>query len=96
MASFKLDDPSAPVQCDDEKTLTEIEKILELHAFETGDLIHQYYLERLDDQKNMSEPVYGQLTIRAKFTNNELQVGFFFDLKSEFLSNLKILLSSRL
>lgn len=74
MASFKLENPSDLGKCDDEKTLTEIEKILELHAFETGELIHQYYLERLEDQKNMSEPVYGQLTVRAKFINNELHV----------------------
>ncbi|KAL5288048.1 hypothetical protein ACFFRR_008722 [Megaselia abdita] len=74
IASFKLENPSDLGRCDDEKTLTEIEKILALHAFETGELIHQYYLERLEDQKSMSEPVYGQLTVRAKFSNNELQL----------------------
>lgn len=75
MASFKFETTAEQTKCDDEKTLTEVEKILELHAFETGDLIHQYYLERLDDQKARPEAVYGQLTVRAKFSDNNLQVG---------------------
>ncbi|KAM7362908.1 C2 and C2B_Munc13-like domain-containing protein staccato isoform 2-T2 [Cochliomyia hominivorax] len=56
----------------DVEVLTEIERILDLHAFETADLIHQYYLERLGHQKEISKSEYGKLTIRAKFIDSGL------------------------
>uniref|UniRef100_A0A1A9WYQ6 C2 domain-containing protein n=1 Tax=Glossina brevipalpis TaxID=37001 RepID=A0A1A9WYQ6_9MUSC len=58
----------------DVEVLTEIERILDLHAFETADLIHQYYLERLGHQKEINKSEYGQLTIRANFTEAELKL----------------------
>ncbi|XP_023298008.2 protein unc-13 homolog 4B isoform X1 [Lucilia cuprina] len=56
----------------DVEVLTEIERILDLHAFETADLIHQYYLERLGHQKEVAKSEYGKLTIRANFTETGL------------------------
>lgn len=58
----------------DIEVLTEIERILDLHAFETADLIHQYYLERLGHQKDTEKSEYGLLTIKAKFTETGLEV----------------------
>lgn len=60
----------------DNEALTEIERILELHAFETADLIHQYYLERLGNQKETSKSQYGQLTIKGKITDTSLVVRY--------------------
>lgn len=58
------------------ESLTEIIKILDLHALETADLIHQYYLDKFLQQNNSSssKPEYGQLTIRANLTNSNLMV----------------------
>ncbi|KAL7740193.1 hypothetical protein ACLKA6_003899 [Drosophila palustris] len=56
----------------DVQILLEIESILDLHALETSDLIHQYYLERLKIQKEDSSALFGQLTISAKFTDSRL------------------------
>lgn len=58
----------------DVEVLSEIERILDLHAFETADLIHQYYLERLGNQKELTKSEYGQLTIRASLTETGLVV----------------------
>ncbi|KAL9927591.1 protein unc-13 homolog 4B-like [Glossina fuscipes fuscipes] len=58
----------------DIEVLTEIERILDLHAFETVDLIHQYYLERLDHQKEINKSEYGQLTRRTNFIETDLKL----------------------
>uniref|UniRef100_A0A1I8PQW5 Protein unc-13 homolog 4B n=1 Tax=Stomoxys calcitrans TaxID=35570 RepID=A0A1I8PQW5_STOCA len=58
----------------DNGALTEIERILELHSFETADLIHQYYLERLGCQKETTNSAYGQLTIKGRFVDNGLEL----------------------
>ncbi|XP_075147164.1 C2 and C2B_Munc13-like domain-containing protein staccato isoform X2 [Haematobia irritans] len=58
----------------DSEELHEIERILELHSFETADLIHQYYLDRLGNQKETTNSAYGQLTIKGKFTDNNLEL----------------------
>ena len=65
---------SGHIVTSDVEVLTEIERILDLHAFETADLIHQYYLERLGHQKEISKSEYGKLTIRANFTESGLVV----------------------
>lgn len=70
--SFKLEN-SGKISSDKE-TLEHIERLLELHAYETADLIHQYYLERLEDQKNMEDCIYGELTVRCNFSNSSLEV----------------------
>uniref|UniRef100_A0A1B0BLC4 MHD2 domain-containing protein n=1 Tax=Glossina palpalis gambiensis TaxID=67801 RepID=A0A1B0BLC4_9MUSC len=58
----------------DIEVLTEVEGILDLHAFETVDLIHQYYLERLDHQKEINKSEYGQLTRRTNFIETDLKL----------------------
>lgn len=58
----------------DKETLEEIFNLLELHGYETCDLIHQYYLERVKHQENAPESQYGQLTVRCWFEDNNLMV----------------------
>ncbi|XP_037921818.1 protein unc-13 homolog 4B isoform X3 [Hermetia illucens] len=71
VTSFKLSQNSTN---SDKETLENIERTLELHAYETADLIHQYYLERLKDQQNMEDCPYGELTVRCNFVNNKLEL----------------------
>ncbi|XP_012162614.1 protein unc-13 homolog 4B isoform X2 [Ceratitis capitata] len=56
----------------DVEVLKEIEKTLDLHALETSDLIHQYYIELLGYQRNITKSEFGQLTIKANFTETGL------------------------
>lgn len=65
---------SGQIVTSDVEVLNEIERMLDLHAFETADLIHQYYLERFGHQKETSNSEYGKLTIRAQFTETGLMV----------------------
>lgn len=65
---------SGQIVTSDVEVLSVIERILDLHAFETADLIHQYYLERLGHQKDVSKSEYGKLTIRANFIDSGLVV----------------------
>ena len=65
---------SGQIVTSDVEVLNEIERMLDLHAFETADLIHQYYLERLGHQKEIPKSEYGKLTIRANFTEIGLVV----------------------
>ncbi|XP_055377531.1 protein unc-13 homolog 4B isoform X2 [Condylostylus longicornis] len=69
--SFKI---SNSCTTSDKETLENIERLLELHAFETAELIHQYYLLRLEDQRKMQEYPYGQLTVRGRFVSNVLHL----------------------
>uniref|UniRef100_A0A1B0BSP6 MHD2 domain-containing protein n=1 Tax=Glossina palpalis gambiensis TaxID=67801 RepID=A0A1B0BSP6_9MUSC len=62
----------------DIEVLTEIERILDLHALETADLIHRYYLERLCHPKEFNKSEYGQLTIRTNFIETDLKVSLYF------------------
>lgn len=52
------------------KVLEKIEGLLKLHGLETAELVHRYYEERVETQKEMDEAVYGMLTVRAQFTGN--------------------------
>ncbi|XP_067616080.1 protein unc-13 homolog 4B isoform X4 [Eurosta solidaginis] len=56
------------------EVLKEIEKTLDLHAYETADLIHQYYIELLGVQKRISKSEYGQLTIKGNFSGSNLEL----------------------
>lgn len=58
----------------DKETLEEIFNLLELHGYETCDLIHQYYLERVKQQENAPESQYGQLTVKCWFEDNNLMI----------------------
>ncbi|XP_023169664.2 protein unc-13 homolog 4B isoform X2 [Drosophila hydei] len=68
ISCFKIGD----TKTSDVKILSEIESTLELHALETADLIHQYYLERFRYQKEQATSRFGQLTISAQFTDSGL------------------------
>lgn len=58
--------------CVERETLAETERLLQLHSYETGDLIHQYYVERHREQEKMNDAPYGQLTIRGHFTADDM------------------------
>jgi len=62
------------LQTSDVKILSSIQSRLRLYSLETADLIHQYYLERLETQKNQESSPYGQLTVTAQFTDSGLLV----------------------
>lgn len=47
--------------------IVEVQRLLRLYSQETDHLIHQYYVERYEQQMKMNEPTIGQLTIRAHF-----------------------------
>ncbi|XP_031620349.1 protein unc-13 homolog 4B isoform X3 [Contarinia nasturtii] len=56
--------------CRERETLTEIENLLQLHSYETSDLIHQYYIQRYKDQQAMDSAPLGQLTVRYGFSDD--------------------------
>lgn len=56
--------------CSEKDTLESIERLLLLHSYETSDLIHQYYLDRYNEQKAMEDTPHGQLTVRCEFTDD--------------------------
>ncbi|XP_017052526.1 protein unc-13 homolog 4B isoform X2 [Drosophila ficusphila] len=68
MDSFKMGN----IQTSDVKILSSIQSRLRLYSLETADLIHQYYLERLEYQKSQESSPYGQLTITAQLTDSGL------------------------
>ncbi|XP_045499382.1 protein unc-13 homolog 4B isoform X2 [Colias croceus] len=55
-------------------TLKRVEYLLKLHGMETRELIHQYHLERWQEQQAVSEPKMGLLTVRAQFIENNLKI----------------------
>lgn len=62
------------IEASDVKILSAIQSRLELYSLETADLIHQYYMDRLEYQKNQTSSQYGQLTIMANLTDSGLVV----------------------
>ncbi|KAL6446334.1 hypothetical protein ACFW04_001140 [Cataglyphis niger] len=67
---FNLDaDETANVQ-----VLEKIERLLKLHGLETAELIHRYHQERLEEQKEIEEPIYGLVTVKAYFIDNSLNI----------------------
>lgn len=55
-------------------TLRRVEYLLKIHGMETRELIHQYHLERWQEQKVITEPKMGVLTVRAQFIDDNLKV----------------------
>jgi len=55
-------------------TIKKLEGLLHLHALDTVDLIHEYYLERLRDQTGLQEAAEGVLTVKLIFINDVLKV----------------------
>ncbi|XP_052740956.1 protein unc-13 homolog 4B isoform X2 [Bicyclus anynana] len=55
-------------------TLKRVEYLLNLHGLETRELIHQYHLERWQEQQAVTEPKMGLLTVRAQFVEDSLKL----------------------
>ncbi|XP_071625523.1 protein unc-13 homolog 4B isoform X1 [Temnothorax longispinosus] len=67
---FNLDaDETANVQI-----LEKIERVLKLHGLETAELIHRFHQERMEEQKEMEEPIYGLVSVKAYFLDNSLNI----------------------
>ncbi|XP_052868103.1 protein unc-13 homolog 4B [Anopheles cruzii] len=59
----------------DKESLAHIERLLQLHGYETTDLIHQYYVDRLEEQNRDDAPAtYGMLTVQCFFKENVLEL----------------------
>lgn len=56
------------------ETLRRVEYLLKIHGLETRELIHQYHLERWQDQQSITEPKMGVLTVRAQFIDDSLKI----------------------
>jgi hypothetical protein len=72
--NFKCQGSDRQIQSSDKETLEAIDKLLELHGYETVDLIHQYYKERYAMQKSMMEAPFGLLTVQCFFQKNILEI----------------------
>lgn len=55
-------------------TLKRVEYLLKLHGMETRELIHQFHLERWQEQQTIQEPKMGMLTVRAQFMEDNLKI----------------------
>jgi len=51
-----------------------IKRMLNIHGKETEALVHSYFLERLDEQLSMREPIHGMLTVKMQFVNDTLRI----------------------
>nr|XP_021197227.2 protein unc-13 homolog 4B isoform X5 [Helicoverpa armigera] len=56
------------------ETLKRVEYLLKLHGMETRELIHQFHLERWQEQQTIQEPKMGMLTVRAQFIEDNLKI----------------------
>lgn len=56
------------------KVLEKIEHLLELHGLETAELIHRYHQERIKEQNELEDSEYGQITVKAQFLDNSLNI----------------------
>ncbi|XP_043520293.1 protein unc-13 homolog 4B isoform X10 [Frieseomelitta varia] len=56
------------------RVLEKIEHLLELHGLETAELIHRYHQERIKEQNELDESEYGQITVKAQFVDNSLNI----------------------
>lgn len=54
--------------------LEKIERLLKLHGLETAELVHRYHQERMEEQKQMEEPIYGLVSVKAYFVDNSLNI----------------------
>lgn len=72
--SFKSTNQKNATESSDRETLESIDRLLQLHGYETSDLINQYYLDQHKAQTEMTAAQYGQLTVRCWFRDNILEV----------------------
>lgn len=56
------------------QVLEKIENLLKLHGLETAELVHSYHQDRLKEQKEMNESIYGLISVKAYFVDNLLNI----------------------
>lgn len=74
VANFKTTQNQESENASDKETLMHIERLLQLHGYETTDLIHQYYLDRLQEQEAIEDTPYGVLAVQCFFKDNVLEL----------------------
>lgn len=57
-----------------EEVLQKVEYLLKLHGLETSDLIHQYYVERWEEQKKIEHSKFGILAVKAVFCESAVKI----------------------
>lgn len=77
VSSFKGTQNCKESMTTERETLEDIEKTLVLHGYQTSELIHQYHIERLNEQNAQIDSTFGVLTVRCCFKGNTIQVRFF-------------------
>lgn len=56
------------------KKIEELERLLNLNAMDSIDLINTYYLQKIQEQKGMQVPTEGVLTVKLAFIRNDLSI----------------------
>jgi hypothetical protein len=54
--------------------LTDLEQLVQVHEMDTWELVHQYRLEQLSEQKAMQTSSHGLLTVRMMFLEATLMI----------------------
>lgn len=54
--------------------MANIKRILTLYGMETPELIHQYHLERLNEQNQIEKSADGQMAISLQWDNDKLHI----------------------
>lgn len=58
----------------DLSNLTDLEQLLQVHQMDTWELVHQYRMEQLSEQKTMQTSGQGLLTVRMMFLEDILKI----------------------
>ncbi|XP_062536570.1 protein unc-13 homolog 4B isoform X3 [Armigeres subalbatus] len=73
--NFKSAENRESQHASDRDTLIHIERLLQLHGYETTDLIHQYYIDRVKEQEQAEEDnIFGLLAVQCFFKGNVLEL----------------------
>jgi len=54
--------------------LTDLEQLVQIHEMDTWELVHQYRMEQLSQQKAMQTPSHGLLTVKMMFLEGNLMI----------------------
>jgi len=54
--------------------LRDLEKLVQIHEMDTWELVHQYRMEQLSQQKAMQTPSHGLLTVKMMFLEGNLMI----------------------
>jgi len=54
--------------------LTDLEQQVQIHELDAWELVHQYRMEQLSEQKAMQTPNHGLLTVRMMFLEGTLMI----------------------